>query len=90
MPLSLLLLHTRFSLHIRELTESLSWVAVLAVTVGVLVFEGLGLLFVLLALSLLSGGWWLDGVVIQVPCRQGQVPVEGWAVDVVVAAYAVR
>ena len=32
--------------------------------VGVLVFEGLGLLFVLLVLGLSLGGWWFDGVVV--------------------------
>ncbi len=39
--------------------------------VGVLVLKGLSLLFVLLALRLLPEGWWLEGVVVQVPCRWG-------------------
>ena len=32
--------------------------------VGVLVFKGLGLLFVLLVLGLFLGGWWLEGIII--------------------------
>ncbi len=58
--------------------------------VGVLVFEGLGLLFVLSVPRLLSRGWQFKGIIVQVPHWQGQVPVESGAVDVVVAASAIR
>ncbi len=38
---------------------------------GLAVFEGLGLLLVLLASWFLLGGWWFEGVVVQVPHRWG-------------------
>ena len=37
--------------------------------VGLAVFKGLGLLFVLSVSWLLPGGWWFKGIVIQVPHR---------------------
>ncbi len=57
---------------------------------GLTMFEGSGLLLGFLALWLLLGGRWLKGVVVQVPCRQGQVPEGSHGVKVIVAAGAVR
>ena len=58
--------------------------------VGVLVFEGLGLLVPAALLFLLVGDRWLEGLVIQVPGGGWQVPVKGWTLERVVAACVVR
>jgi len=60
-------------------------------SVGVAVFKGLVLSLVFMALGLLLRGQQFESVVVvQVPCRWGQVPVEGWAVNVVEAVSAIR
>jgi len=58
-------------------------------SVGLTVFKGLGLPLGLSPLGFLSWGRWFEGVIIQVPRRWREVPVEGWRVEVVVAVSAV-